>query len=607
MNNKRVMNIMNSLIDKNGKLNNSEIYSIIDKYNNAKNDFGLEQHIIEDYNALRKVHDEKLGNIKKYNQDHNYNNLFCDYGIYTINDLYKYMNDNFEYGGILIYNNERLKLPFGPVFGVAKHNIITRYQNEKIFKFIIDFYSRLDEQNETVNYVKEQYYHSHKDICDLKEYQQIIYKVSMYVQKNMWRQRNVSEILNDQISNCYESSFLVGEFLKSRDIKYQKYVIGRYDNIYLAHEFITYNIEGKYYYFEHALRDFKGIYEYDSKEEMEQDIFVKFIYYDNNKLEQKINFDNYFLKPIDDLDPNGNFSDYFEYFDTVQSIPLRKNNYDIFFKLIDMLFKEMIGIGSIYTNDNNLFYDPIELPFPEDFYDFELWKKEVWKIMRKNIINIGFYIPDRLDSIYKVNALGGFTKYNNIIDVKGAKTRAQLLPSKYLVSSIYTISDLKNELLVKNISKIKDILVLNSSLINKKDLYEYGCYFATNLSRETLKLANNINKDKICILDDIDLNGKIIGTEYVLSNDNFLEQVVAIASAIKVVSEAISLVVNKDYSHDFINTFVDYFVYMIDVSTIDIDKISNINKNYNDDFEEQFISNLLNKLFDKLHENEPDS
>ena len=62
---------------------------------------------------------------------------------YTINDLFKFMNENFEYGGILSLNNERIKLPFGPVNGVAKNNILIGYNDEYVFRSIIDMYIKI--------------------------------------------------------------------------------------------------------------------------------------------------------------------------------------------------------------------------------------------------------------------------------------------------------------------------------------------------------------------------------------------------------------------------------------------------------------------------------
>lgn len=604
MNNKieKIKKIIQSLIIENNYnyLNNKELYSIIEKYKDVEDDKFYSQEVVEEYNKLMKLHNDKLKEIEDYNTKNHYNNVFFNKGIYTINDLYKYMNDNFEYGGVLIVDNERKKLPFGPVNGVAKNNIITTYKDESVFNFILEFYSNLNNDDNTVNYVRDHYYKNNVDICSLKEYQQIIYKVSEYVQKNRWKQRQVSEILKDQISNCYESSFLVGEFLKFNNISYQKYIIGRYDNLSLAHMFITYTIEGKYYYFEHALRDFKGIYEYSSKEEMEQDIFVKFIYNDNYQMNQDINFDNYFLKPINDFNPNEGFASYFEYFDTIKSIRLKKKNYEILMKITDLIFKEILNPGAIYINNTNMFYEPIKLPSQLDFYDIELWKKKTFHILRKNIINIGFFKPEDLSTIYALNSLGGFMKYDNIIEIEGAKTRSQALYNKKIVSNIYTIADLKNNISKNDIIKIKDILMLTLLLINRNDLYEYGCYFATNISKVALTLVdNNINNDKICAYLDIDLCGQLINNDFCLSNDNFLKQIIAISSSIEVVNDAIKLVVKKDYRHDLINSFTDYLVYMLDINSIDIEKIKNEDQNNINSFNDELVVRLLNKLFDQ--------
>lgn len=594
----RIKRIINSLIEKDKPLNNKEIYSIINKFSNVNENKITDEDIVQEYNRLLKIQQVEKQKIEEYNATHNYNNVFANIGIYTINDLYKYMNNNFEYGTVITIEDKKIKLPFGPVNGVAKNNIITQYQDENVLNFVLDFYNTLDENNKITDYIKEQYYNNDSDICLLKEYQEIIYKVSSYIQKNIWHQRNTLEILNDQISNCYESSFLVSEFFKLNKIKYQKYIIGRYDNIALAHMFITYSIDDKYYYFEHALRDFKGIYEYNSKEEMEQDIFTKFIYNDNYKMEKELKYDNYFLKPIDDLDPNDSFDNYFKYFSTINTIKLKNKNYETFMYLTDLVFKELINVGFIYNNDTNIFYTPIILPSKKDFHDIELWKKKVFQILRKNIINISFYKSNKESVLYTLNPLGGFIRYDNIIKVDGVKARAQLLYSKKKVYNIYTVEDVKKELETESIGRIKDILMFTAFLENKRDLYDYSCYFTTTIGKETIKLINNdITNDKLCTTNDIDLSGVIDKKKFSLSNDNFLSQIIAISSSLEIIKNAIKLITQKDYTNDLINSYVDYLVYMIDINSIDIQKIKNEDTGNNSEFIDKLVTKLLNSLF----------
>lgn len=415
MDKKGIKKILYSLAKKDNLLNNSELYDIIDKYKNISN--VSEESIVNEYNLQKTLHIEKEKQIEEYNNLNNCKNEFNKKGIYTINDLFKFMNENFEYGGILSLNNERIKLPFGPVNGVAKNNILIGYNDEYVFRPIIDMYIKIGKDKDLITYVEEQYQEKTGDICDLKEYQQIIYEVGEYVQKNMWKQRSISEILIDQISNCYESSYLVGEFFKINKIKYQKYIVGRYDNIFFSHMFITYQLDDKYYYFEHALNDFKGIFQYNSKQEMEQDIFVKFIYNDNYKLEQEIDFNNYFLKPIDDLDENSGFIEYFNYFSTIESIKLREKNYKILLKLTELVFNEILDIGAVYNINSKYFYSVIELPKKDEFYDVELWRKKIHKIMRRKIKNIIFYKKNKTNDIYIFNSLGGFYRLNNMLDL----------------------------------------------------------------------------------------------------------------------------------------------------------------------------------------------
>ena len=593
----KIKNIILDIEKEQGNLDHKDVKNILVKfYDYNKED--TKSLILDEYNKIQDENLKKQEKIKKYNIEHHYDNPFADKGIYTINDLYKYMNDNFEYGGVLEYNERRWKLPFGPVNGAVKNNKIVTYYDEDVFNFIIDFYSKLKPDDEIINNVKKQYVKEDVDICQDKEYQAIINTVSGYVQTKLWKQRNVSKILDDQISNCYESSYLVGEFLKLNDIKYQKYLVGRYDNIYLAHMFITYNIENKWYYFEHALRDFKGLYEYDSKNEMEQDIFVKFIYNDNYKMEEKIDFDNYFLKPIKDLDPLGSFTDYFKYFSTVDSIKLRNRNYEILTKLTDAIFKEIIKPGLIHMNGESIFYTTLELPQKEEYYDKELWNKKVFHILRKNIINLCFYYQEDLNSIYTLCSQGGFYKYNNIVVIDNEKTRFQILYNKILVSNLYNIKMLKKKIEEKDNIGLKEVLTFSTFINNKEDLYEYTCYFATELGKQLLK-ENDSDTISEIDLNDIDLNAKINNVHFKLDQDNFLKPIVVIAQAIEILNDAVKIVINKDYQKDLINCFVDYLVYMMDVRKYDIKNIHN-NESDNSQFVNELVTKLLSKLLNKI-------
>lgn len=136
-------------------------------------------------------------------------------------------------------------------------------------------------------------------------------------------------------------------------------------------------------------------------------------------------------------------------------------------------------------------------------------------------------------------------------------------------------------------------------LEGKEDLYEYGCYCTTNLAKACVSMIdNNRNNNKLLQFADISLSGKLINHQYSLSNDNFLEQINCAAGSLEVICQAINLVVGKNYQYDFINSFVDYFVYMIDVHSANIDKFQNKN-NHDNTFCDELIAKLLSKIFNK--------
>lgn len=585
-------------INDNYNLENKYIYELLEKVI-KNNTYQSEDIILKQFVLLEKEKIKKQKEIDKFNEINNYKNPFAEKGIYTLNDLYKYMNDNFEYGGVVILNNKKYKLPFGLVNGPAKYNRLYSYDDEKIFRFIIKLYRKYFNDQNIINKVLSQYRNNPFDIALSKEYQKIIFQVGNYAQKELWYHRNITEILNDQISNCYESTYLVEEFLKLMKIEYQKYIVGRYNNITLSHMFITYKIDSKYYYFEHAFRDFRGIYSYDDKKTLECDIFNKYIYYDNTVLTKDINKSNYFLKPIQDLDNNDSFDRYLKYFNDISSIKCSFNIYNSLYTLTNMVFKGILAIGVIYDNNINMFYKDVKLPIKEDYCDLEIWKKEVHKIIREHVINIGFYVQGQKYMIYSPNINNDFIKYNNIISIGESIINSQLLYSKEKVSNIFTLSYLDKLLKEGNVTYIKEVLMYSCFLNYKKDLYDYGCFFATSLSANLLNAINNNHRYVPWNNELINLSGDVEIVTGNINLDNILSQVSNLAGAIKILTDAIYLITKKNYSNDFIDCFDDYLVYMLDVSNVDVKTIKNDNTAINNKFIDTMITDLLNKLIKK--------
>lgn len=586
-------------INDNYDLPHTKIYNILNYFISRK-EYPNKETILEKYVILQKEELDRQRKIDSYNKEHNYTNPFAKKGIYTLNDLYKYMNDNFEYGGVVLINNKRHKLPFGLVNGPAKYNKIYNYNDENVFKLIIKMYKNLDFDAKILNKVLQQYRNNPSEISSSSEYQTIIYEVNNYAQKKLWKHRNVEEILNDQISNCYESSFLVGEFLKLLGINYQKYLMGRYDNLALAHMFITYEADNKWYYFEHALRDFRGIYSYNSQSELETDVFNKYMYYDNRELSENLDNNNYFIERIDDLNLNDNFDAYFKYFNDIDSLKNSTGIYHRLVKLTDLVFKEVLEIGLVYDNNVSMFYNRIELPKQEDSLDLEVRKRQVHKIIRKHVINIGFYIKDEPSTIYTLNVDGGFNKYANIISIGDSKLNSQLMYSKDTTVNIFRVSDLEKRVIENNVFQLKEILLYAAYLTNKNDLYDYGCYFVTELSKGLINSINSNTKYKLYNNSIINLSGKIEVPSGSITLDNFLNQVSKMAIAIEVVNNSIMLVTHKDYSHDFINCFNDYLVYMLDLNNVNINDIRNEIIIKDNKFVDELITSLLNKMIEKI-------
>ena len=138
--------------------------------------------------------------------------------------------------------------------------------------------------------------------------------------------------------------------------------------------------------------------------------------------------------------------------------------------------------------------------------------------------------------------------------------------------------------------------MLTLLLENKHDLYEYGCNFASRLSSEIIKNLNNKEKGKIlCTKEDIHLDGTI-GTNLLFTNEDFLKQIIPIVSSLEMVCDSIKFISGKDFSKDLISTFVDYFIYMIDKNTINIEKIKNEPDNNSSSFIDEVFAKLIGNL-----------
>ncbi len=86
------------------------------------------------------------------------------------------------------------------------------------------------------------------------------------------------EVIKNKVGVCWDQVEFERHYLKNTGYKIETYFIVHYDNdICPTHTFLTFKKNNKYYWFEHAWEKFRGIHEYNSKNELLNDVRKKFI------------------------------------------------------------------------------------------------------------------------------------------------------------------------------------------------------------------------------------------------------------------------------------------------------------------------------------------
>lgn len=86
------------------------------------------------------------------------------------------------------------------------------------------------------------------------------------------------ELLDKKCGVCWDQVELERVLFEKEKIDYKTYFIYLDDNkIKPSHTFLTYSVDNKYFWFEHAWEIYKGIHEYRDEKDMLEDIKNKFI------------------------------------------------------------------------------------------------------------------------------------------------------------------------------------------------------------------------------------------------------------------------------------------------------------------------------------------
>ena len=105
------------------------------------------------------------------------------------------------------------------------------------------------------------------------------------------------ELLNSKCGVCWDQVELERKLFNEANIECDTYFIYIDDNENLpSHTFLTFQLNNKYYWFEHSWYDMKGIHEYSDLKELLNDVKIKFLYSRKNEINPDLNYDIFIYK-----------------------------------------------------------------------------------------------------------------------------------------------------------------------------------------------------------------------------------------------------------------------------------------------------------------------
>ena len=105
------------------------------------------------------------------------------------------------------------------------------------------------------------------------------------------------ELLLSKCGVCWDQVELERKLFNDANINYETFFIYIDDNEILpSHTFLTFQLNGKYYWFEHSWDDMKGIHEYDNIKTLLNDVKTKFIDSKKDDIDNIFNYEVYLYK-----------------------------------------------------------------------------------------------------------------------------------------------------------------------------------------------------------------------------------------------------------------------------------------------------------------------
>ena len=357
-----------------------------------------------------------------------YNNkikdIFSKNGINSTYDLYNYLENNVEFGTTVNINNIVHEIPYGTIEAEeGRNNKRITYDNPDIIYFLNEYYNNYKDRINPSNIELTQMFKSFSSVND--------------IMNNQYKFNYPMDIFNYNVASSAEQMEFIVMFLEANNIKYKRLVFSTLVNnvINESHFFVTYNIDNDWFYFENALTDFKGIYKYNSFDELIDVVISKMIYTKELNPYKEININKYILNEIEKIDMNLKIDDINNIIYNAKKIDI-SNSIKTYQKENELRKKVIEGHITAHNFDSD--YKIIK---PEDNYDNNNeYKEEYLRLLKENIFHICY--KDENGKYFKVNDKEKEEKkYDlSIIDEKKEVKKSYSLKYTIIITIIIVLS-----------------------------------------------------------------------------------------------------------------------------------------------------------------------
>lgn len=347
-----------------------------------------------------------------------YNNkikdIFSKNGINSTYDLYNYLENNVEFGTTVNINNIVHEIPYGTIEAEeGRNNKRITYDNPDIIYFLNEYYNNFKDRINPSNIDLTQMFKSFSSVND--------------IMNNQYKFNYPMDIFTYNVASSAEQMEFIVMFLEANNIKYKRLVFSSLVNnvINESHFFVTYNIDNDWFYFENALTDFKGIYKYNSFDELIDVVISKMIYTKELNPYKEINSNKYILNEIEKIDMNLKIDDINNMIYNAKKIDI-SNSIKTYQKENELRKKVIEGHITAHNFDSD--YKIIK---PEDNYDNNEYKEEYLRLLKENIFHICY--KDENGKYFKVNDKEKEEKKYDLSNIDDKKEKKQSYRLKYAI------------------------------------------------------------------------------------------------------------------------------------------------------------------------------